>query len=281
MSTHNRTRNQRCVRWALTAILLCVIAYCVGALWAKTEPYRQEAALRREMQAYKPEDTQTLTLDTLTQGTRTQGTRTQQTPPSTAAAPALAVPDQRILDLQERNRDALGWLDIADTQIDYPFVQATDNERYLAIDFDGQPSAAGTLFLDWQSHTDFQGFNHVIYGHAMKNGSMFGALRKFGEQAHFEAHPTGRIHLVIATYQLEFFAYLTIEADDAMIYATHDMAPESRAGFFDYVEKHARRYRNIELNPTDRIVTLSTCTYETENARIVLLARLNRIEKGA
>ena len=265
MNSHSRTRKQRCVRWMLSAILLCVIAYCIGELWAKTEPYRQEAALRREMRAYKPEIAQTLPHGS--------------TPP-TSAAPALAVPDPRILDLQARNRDALGWLDIADTQIDYPFVQAQDNERYLAIDIDGQPAAAGTLFLDWQSSTDFQGFNHVIYGHAMKNGSMFGALRKFSEQAYFESHPTGRIHLVIATHQLEFFAYLDVNADDAMIYATHSAAPESRTAFFDYVKTRARRYRDIGLNQTDRIVTLSTCAYETENARIVLLARLNRIVKG-
>ena len=284
MSTHGRTRNQRCVRWALSAILLCVIAYCVGELWAKTAPYRQEAALRQEMQAYKPEVTQALPQEvTPPAADAPAAASTAPTPAATAPAvdaPAFAVPNQRILDLQSRNRDALGWLDIADTQIDYPFVQATDNERYLATDFDGQPAAAGTLFLDWRSRTDFQGFNHVIYGHAMKNGSMFGTLRKFADQAHFDAHPTGRIHLVIATYQLEIFAYLIVDAKDTMIYATHNTEPESRADFFDYVKTRAHHYRNIGLNPIDRIVTLSTCTYETETARIVLLARLSPIEKG-
>ena len=256
MNGNNRTRKHQWHRWALTTMLLCVIAYCVGTLWAMTKPYRQEAALRQTLQTYAPE-----------------GSRT-------AATAATSVHDQRILDLQHRNRDALGWLIIADTRIDYPFVQATDNKRYLAIDIDGQPAAAGTLFLDWQSRADFQGFNHVIYGHSMKNGSMFGTLHKFGEPAHFEAHPTGSIHLADAAYQLEFFAYLDVDADDAMIYATHSMAPESRAELYDYVEARARHYRDIGLGPTDRIVTLSTCAYGTENARIVLLGRLIRIVKG-
>ncbi|MCL1974846.1 MAG: class B sortase [Firmicutes bacterium] len=174
-----------------------------------------------------------------------------------------------IADLQnEVNKNIAGWLNIPDTQIDYPFVSPEDNDYYLRRDLNGNPASAGTLFIDYRCKKDFSDFNTIIYGHNMKNNSMFGDIKLFADTGFFEMTEMGTLFLTDTTYSLEFFAYMVVRADDKIVFSTG----VKQDNYFEYVKKNARNYR--EADTEAKVVTLSTCSYEFNGARMVLLANI-------
>jgi len=198
-------------------------------------------------------------------------------PPETpSGVPDAAPPElnQQIVDLQAEYPDVAGWLTIPNTAIDYPFTQAGDNSYYLRRDLSGQPLTAGTVFMDYRNRKDFSDFNTVLYGHNMNDGSMFGALKYFNDQSFFDSHTTGALFLADKTYTIEFFAFAVIEPNDAEIYDPAVSGDAGKAAFLDYVKNAARYYRDIGVTGNDHLVTLSTCNYEFNNARMVLIGRL-------
>lgn len=84
--------------------------------------------------------------------------------------------------LQELNPEVLGWINVYGTNIDYPLVQAKDNEKYLNKDSKGEFAATGAIFLDARNNPKFEDFNTIIYGHHVENGVMFGDVAKFADQ---------------------------------------------------------------------------------------------------
>ena len=177
--------------------------------------------------------------------------------------------NQSVIDLQAKYPGVVGWLTVPGTNIDYPFVWHGDNDYYLRRDLDGNGAQAGTLFMDCRCDKDFMSRNTIIYGHHMKNGSMFGTLKRFADKDFFDANTRGTIFLPYETLTLEFFAYLVVKHTDEVIYGV-----EPGEGCFDYVKQNAKHYREIQLTGMDKIVTLSTCSYEFTNARMVLLAKI-------
>ena len=146
--------------------------------------------------------------------------------------------------------------------------------------FDG--NAAGRLFLPDCTYAleifACMGVNHddaFIYGHNMKNGSMFGQLDNFADPAFFDVNTAGRLFLPDCTYAIEIFACLSVNHDDAFIYGSAHGADINE--FNRYVKANALQYRDIHISGGDRVVTLSTCTNVYEDARIVVLARLVRL----
>jgi len=164
------------------------------------------------------------------------------------------------------NCDIIGWLYVPDTHIDYPVVIATDNDYYLRRDIHRNQANAGSIFMDYRC-AGFSTFNTIIYGHSMKNKSMFGDLRLFGDPDFFDAHLKGALFTADGTYILNIFAYIVVGFDDKIIY---DPAAD-RDIFFEYVKKYARRYREPLSGD---VVTLSTCAYEYEGARSAVLATI-------
>ena len=110
--------------------------------------------------------------------------------------------------LKSQNQDIAGWIYIRGTTIDYPIVQGKDNEEYLHQDFNKKKSSSGTIFLDNNCKKDFTSDKNIIYGHHMKNGTMFVQLLKFREKSFLKQHneimiftPDRTIHLkVISAY---------------------------------------------------------------------------------
>ena len=178
--------------------------------------------------------------------------------------------NQSIVDLRDEvNPDVVGWLTIPDTRIDYPFALGDDNSYYLGRDMYGNDAVAGTLFMDCRCSADLSDFNTIIYGHNMKNNSMFGDLSHFADTWFFENNRRGTIFLDDGTYTLEIFAYMVVSAEDKVVY---DPMIES-AAYYKYAAEYARNYRAPAV-PSANVVTLSTCGYEFSGARIVLLANV-------
>ena len=221
---------------------------------------RAEAEIRAQVMAYKPR------------------VSAGQSPadPGQGSGAAKDTPNESILELRRQNPDIVGWLTVPHTGIDYPFARADDNKKYLRRGLDGKSATAGTIFMDYRSAEDFTDFQTILYGHNMKSGTMFGTLKQFGQNGFLNERHDALLFLPERTLRLELFAFLVIRADDAVIYGNVGAAGTDPAGYLAYVRRSAQQYRDIALRPEDRIVALSTCSYEFDNARMVLLGRIQR-----
>ncbi len=179
--------------------------------------------------------------------------------------------------LKKVNPDVQGWLYQKDTVINYPVVQGTDNDTYLHTRFDKQWSGGGTLFVDCRMEKDFKGFNSIIYGHHMKDGSMFRSIRGYTkEDGYYDKHktlelatPHGNYHLVV------FSAFITKATDEDTYKMTYDEA-EKQA----YIDRAWERSElpitrdSVDVTKNDRLVTLSTCAYDYEEARYIVMCKM-------
>ena len=178
--------------------------------------------------------------------------------------------------LREMNGDYLLWIYAPGTQIDYPVVQDEGNDYYLSHLFNGDRNAAGTLFADYRNLPDFQDPNTIIYGHHMRNDSMFGTLTDYEDQEYFEANPYLLVYNEKEIALLEVFAGYTTDSSDHC-YNLAISGEESMNYFIRKAEEKSDFNTGVAVTHEDRIVTLSTCAYAFENARYVLLTRMRSI----
>lgn len=173
--------------------------------------------------------------------------------------------------LKEINEDCVAWIHIEDTAINYPVVQGSDNSFYLKHLIDGKWNSAGCIFLDSRVGSDLSDRHSIIYGHHMKDGTMFSGLTKYKKQEYYEAHSEGLLITPERTYTIEFFAGYVASVEDP----AWKIGFESEEDFDTWIkEAQKKSWFTSSLSPavTDRILTLSTCSYEFDNARFVLLA---------
>jgi len=191
-------------------------------------------------------------------------------PPMDDGSPALD-----FADLLAQYPDITAWLTIDNTAIDYPVVQAGDNKFYLDHTADRKSNKMGALFMDCRDNRDFSGFNTVIYGHSMRNrnDNMFGGLSKFKDRDYFNAHRTGTLYTPDAAWPLEIFA-VAVAGAVSDYYGYVFESPERCQAHLDMIRDGAMFYRDIGVTRGDRILTLSTCSYEYEDARTLVIARI-------
>lgn len=181
--------------------------------------------------------------------------------------------------LWKQNNDLAGWLYIEGTKLDYPVMYTPeDPEYYLHRGFYRDYAASGCLFIGPGSTPE--GSHAVVYGHHMKNGTMFGSLDRYQKESYYRDHPV--IHFDTLTeegsYEVlgVFYSRVYTDADEGVFryYQYTDLAGED--AFNDYVRqvKAASLYdTGVEAVYGDRLLTLSTCSYHTENGRFVVVAR--------
>ncbi len=174
--------------------------------------------------------------------------------------------------LQKINGDVTAWLYCPDTKINYPVVQTVDNEYYLNRQFDGTWNSNGTLFLDCRCVQDFHDGNSIVYGHHMKSGAMFGELSNYKSQAFYEEHPCMYLATPEKTYRVELVAGCVVEAD-AGIYQDVTKAPDAA-----YYMSRSTFRTPWETLPDGEWLTLSTCSYEFDDARYVVLGIMVPLE---
>ena len=171
--------------------------------------------------------------------------------------------------LADINPDYKFWINVKGTNIDYPVVQGDDNDFYLNHDFNKNYLPAGSIFLDYRS--DFKvDFNSVIYGHHMRNSTMFGQLEKFKNKDFFEKNKRITLTTQDITYEYEIFAIGVYDADFGYNKVNFN-DEEDFNKFLNKIIDKSIYHRNI-VTSSDQIITLSTCSYEYENARTALFA---------
>lgn len=194
--------------------------------------------------------------------------QTVETPKSSPYAPLKAL-----------NEDFFGWINIENTVVNYPVMHTPeDPERYLHRDFEKADSQSGVPFLDGAC---FEGCgNYLIYGHHMKNGSMFATLLSYADQTFREEHPViyfdtvteSGVYEVVAAFYSKVY-----EKEDQNVFRYYDYTDlRDRNSFESYVSQveQAALY-DTGIHPVygDSLLTLSTCSYHTEDGRFVVVAR--------
>ena len=172
-------------------------------------------------------------------------------------------------DLKKISEDVVAWLYGPDSRFNYPVVQGSDNDYYLYRLMDGTCNINGTLFLDYRCSPDFSDASSVIYGHHMKTGDMFGTLVKYKEQSYYDTHPY--LYLITPTqkYRMDLFAGCIVKSD-AEIYQGGELNP----AYLAQCRAESTFQPPMEIVPDGPILILSTCSYEFENARYVVLGVL-------
>ncbi len=174
-------------------------------------------------------------------------------------------------DVKKENSDAVAWIIINDTNIDYPVVQAKDNEYYLHRDFHKKSKKAGVPFMDYRCEADFSGFNSILYGHNMKSKTMFAHVNLFKDKEFFDTHSEGVLVLSDGVYDITIFAVMVLPSD-GFVYETVFLSAKEKQAFCDKIKQNAKYYREPAVDLTETgIITLSTCSYEFTNARTVVL----------
>lgn len=178
--------------------------------------------------------------------------------------------------LLRKNSDVVGWLYCEDSVINYPVVQGDDNDEYLHKGLNGKYLRSGTLFVEAHNQRIGMDPNYIIYGHSMKNGSMFGMLLHYKKQSYYADHPVMYYLTPEGDYRIELFAGKVVKTTDP-IYSVKDGSVE----FYNHVQTLQEKstfQSDVTISEQDTIVTLSTCSYEFDQARYVLLGKLVPIE---
>ena len=169
--------------------------------------------------------------------------------------------------LTSKYPDVVGYIYGAYTGINYPIVQSSSNDYYIDHDLDGNVNNNGSIFMEYLNSSDFSDHNTLVYGHNMKSGLMFAHLTNYKNQYYYNAHPYFYIYTPTQDYKLNLYAGFVCEHDDE-VYAL-SLTQSQLEG----LAERSTFKSNIGV-PTGRIVTLSTCSYEFDDARYVVVGEL-------
>ena len=181
--------------------------------------------------------------------------------------------------LMEVNPEIYAWIRVPNTNIDYPILQHEDEDQsyYLTRDIYGENNQAGSIYTEYYNNKHFQDPNTIIYGHNMKNGSMFHNVRYFAEREYFDEHEDLYIYMPgkILKYQIiNCYVY-----DDRHLLGSFDLSDEEiHKEYLEDIMRPRSMYtmirENVELSTEDKLVTLSTCVANQPNNRRLLQAVL-------
>lgn len=186
--------------------------------------------------------------------------------------------------LKEQNKDFKAWLVVPGANISLPVVQTTNNDKYLNTGFNGKWLSGGTAFLDCNNKSAFSDMNTIIYGHNMRDGSMFGSIKNYKNLDTFKKNPLVYIYTENQNYVYKIYSVFLSSAvksdDNGYVFAYNFINLSSSENFASFMEElKMRSYYDtgVDYQEGDKLITLSTCDRTVmKNGRLVLVARLVR-----
>lgn len=183
--------------------------------------------------------------------------------------------------LYEENNDLIGWIQIDNTEINYPVMYTPNNKNfYLHKNWEKQDSQLGLPYIDERCDIN-DSENLIIYAHCMKDAKMFGGLKEYKNQEYYENHKIIKFDTLYQEYEYEIVSvfvtkvfYSDEEVDEDFLYYNYlDLKDEQRyQEFIENIQKKSIYEIDANLNYGDKFITLSTCDYSYENARLVVIA---------
>ena len=257
----------RLLRTALAVITIACLLPVVQSCCLSVMHERQQ----RQLKAKKTES------DTLNQQENQEEIRNME---DSAQSPKG---EQQILaqlaSLYRKNNDLVGWLTIEGTKIDYPVMQCKDDEYYLNHNFQKEEDRYGCLYVKSIADVDTPGTNAIIYGHQMKDGSMFGELDKYDSESFCREHEKIKFDTLYEEREYQVMAVFftqIFEKDDGEFCYYQFYEAETEEEFLEFY-KHVKTMSIYDTGVTaefgDTFLTLSTCSGYAENGRFVVVAK--------
>lgn len=181
---------------------------------------------------------------------------------------SITIGDNENIPLLKEIEDYIGWIKIDNSNIDYPVVKAKDNEYYLDHNYQKEKSDAGAIFMDRRNLGNTYDDHTIIYGHNMKNGTMFKDLNKYLEKSYFENNKIISYKDLYNDYKYQVISAYYVSADSETI--PFELKKENINAFL----KRSLYKSNYEYNAKDRFLTLATCNYLVDNGRMIVHAVL-------
>lgn len=160
--------------------------------------------------------------------------------------------------LKTINEDFVGWIYYEPLELSYPIVRGNDNEYYTHYTFENESNSSGAIFMDFLNRPNFEDFNTIIYGHNMRNGTMFGSLKKLlNDNSIIEKNPYFYIFTEDRAFMYEIASVYITNSESA----TYDLieTEEDQSNYIEYIKGVSAWSWDKEIVPQDKIVTLSTC----------------------
>lgn len=197
----------------------------------------------------------------------TEATPFEETSPAPQWVPAAVTDDPNMEEmakksltaLRQTNEDVVGWIWVPDSRISYPIMQGQDNDFYLNHTWKKDKNAVGSIFLEWQIRADFSEFNTILYGHNMKDKSMFSQLHDYRDIRFRDSHPYVYILTDAGVYRYEVFSCYQAEVESDT-YQFGMQWDKTKQEYIDRAIKKSVIRCNVTPAITDRILTLSTCS---------------------
>ena len=181
--------------------------------------------------------------------------------------------DVNIDELIKKNNDTVGWINVNNTNINYPFMQTKDNKYYLTHAFDKSWNEAGWLFLDYRNNKDFSSKNNIIYGHSRLDRTMFGSLRNVLNADWYNNKSNHVIRLSTQRENTMWQVFSVYKVPEESYYITTDFSNDTEySKFLKTIKNRSVHDFNVNIGSTDKILTLSTCS--SNNKRVVVHAKL-------
>ena len=177
--------------------------------------------------------------------------------------------DVDITELKEKNSDTVGWINVNNTNINYPFVQTKDNSYYLNHSFDKKYNEAGWVFLDYRNNNDLNNKNTILYAHSRLDKTMFGSLSKVLKSSWYNNKDNHIIRLSTDTENTLWQIFSVYKIPEESYYFNNN---EEYNKFLNTIKQRSIHNFNTNLDTNDKILTLSTCYSDTE--RTVVHAKL-------
>ncbi len=280
---------RKVLKWVLTALLCIGI---VGALVSELTSrlgegdYHQAEAIATSPAAEteteletetEPVETETEPVETETEPPETK----PETEPETETEGETLPPDPDADELARLNlgalrvfnEDVIGWIRIPGTELNYPLIQGEDNDYYLRRTWKGTYSIMGSIYMDYRNDAGLGDFNTIIYGHRMRNNTMFGELKNYKDKAYRDKAPYVYLLDDEGTHKYEIFAAYEAKVSEKL-YTAGLTEEQDKQTVLDTAEKLTVWDTGISPTTEDRVLTLVTCTGMGYHSRWILQAVL-------
>ena len=178
-------------------------------------------------------------------------------------------------ELKKYNSDIVGWLKVNNTEVNYPVVKYTDNSFYLKHSLDKKYNSHGWIFADYQVKLDGNDKNITIYGHNIKDGSMFGSLKNVLQKDWYENEENLNISFITEKEEMTYRVFSVYQIEKETYYTNNNFKNDSEfESFIQELKSRSITDFNIDVNADDQILTLSTCA-TNNNYRVVVHAKKN------
>ena len=268
----------------LSILIILSIMYIINFFSLRKEA-KEQSKLLSAIDIYGREETKEVTQNNLENGKENVESESEEKGEtiSTENTEEVKQETERMLqvkELQGQNADIIGWIEIENTNINYPVLQGTNNRYYMTHNYKKENSKNGSIFLDATYNWNIPSNNLLIYGHNLGNGMMFQELLKYEKESFYQEHPVIRFTTAEEDAEYEIISvfksrvYYKSEKNVFRYYYFINSKSEEEYNQFVKNAKNASLYSiDATANYGDQLITLSTCSYYVQDGRFAVVGR--------